>query len=50
MTRFPEMLITFASEAAGRGGNKTTMLPRTFRYIVRNRTLSDGLKVVDMKF
>ena len=50
MTRLPEILITYASEAAGRGENKTIMLPRIFRCIIRNRTLSGGLKVVGIEF
>jgi hypothetical protein len=50
ITHIPEILITFASEAAGRGENKIIMLPRILRYIIHNRTFSGGLNVVGMEF
>jgi hypothetical protein len=44
------MLITFASEAVGRGENKIAILPRILRYVIHNRTFSGGLKAVGIDF
>jgi hypothetical protein len=49
VTRIPEMLITFTSEAAGRGENKIIMLPRILYCIAYNRAFSGGLKVVGIE-
>ena len=49
VTCVPEILITFASEAAESGDNKIAMLPRILRFLAYNRTFSGGLKVLGME-
>jgi len=49
VTCVSEMLITFASEAAGSGDNKIVMLPRILRCLVYNCTFSSGLKVLGIE-
>jgi hypothetical protein len=49
VTCVPEMLITFASEAAGSGDNKMAMLPRILRCLENSRSFSGGLKVLGIE-